>query len=181
HYMSEKTATQSGFWPRLFRRTSNERRQHTEEPRWAPRPHANSSASAATAVGDIPLTPTKTAPPPQQSAHKQRKLQRRPTQTQRTVEQFPAPLDIMHEESGQHYVHAESAHIDAKVRPRHPAGDRGAHAYSARPLGIAPGHEDNLFWHKHDMRVGQGGELERPREILDAMVDDVLGAAQLRG
>ncbi|KAJ2834015.1 hypothetical protein J3B01_004155 [Coemansia erecta] len=209
--MSEKAATQTGFWPRLFRRVSDERpfrrvsnersarrvsneRGTAEEQRWAPRPHANSSASAATAVSGVhQVSEDKPVKASTDTAYtvdipKQRKLQRRQTVNKRAVEQFPAPLDIMHEESGQHFgaKHAESTH--ARIKPvagqQSPAGDRGARVYSARPLGIAvapDSHEDHEFWHTHDMRIGQGGEQAKPREILDSMVDDALSSGQMRG
>ncbi|KAJ2616689.1 hypothetical protein H4S08_000691 [Coemansia sp. RSA 1365] len=187
--MSARPATAaSGFWPRLFRRPSNNSQPSPSaaETQWSPqRPHANSSASAATTVAEI-VWPTsadaKTTPPlstniptdTQQQLQtsprrRHRWLQRRPTKDSHQVKQQLASVDIMHAQSaGQ----KETAETKAG-----PAGDRSEAPYSAAHLGINDGHMECLaFWRTHDRRLGQGGEQTKPREILDAMVDDALTA-----
>ncbi|KAJ2804711.1 hypothetical protein H4R20_002392 [Coemansia guatemalensis] len=186
--MSAKPATAgAGFWPRLFRRPSNNSQPSPSaaETQWSPqRPHANSSASAATAVADV-VWPTsaeaKTTPPlstttpvdtqQQQTSPRRRPrwLQRRATKESRRPEQQPAALDMMHAESAGQKGAAETKGS--------PAGDRSDAPYSAGHLGISDGHMECLaFWRTHDRRLGQGGEQAETREILDAMVDDALTA-----
>ncbi|KAI9470343.1 hypothetical protein LPJ78_003737 [Coemansia sp. RSA 989] len=136
--------TQTGFWPRLFRRASNERR----EVQWTPRPHANSTASAATVVEE-PKSGSQLLQTLKSS--KQRKLQRRPTLSQKE----------MHEKS----VEQEQA---GAVDER-PAGDRARAKYSG--LGIGQSHEDR-FWQPLDRQIGQGEDAGRARVLVDAMVDE---------
>ncbi|KAJ2325060.1 hypothetical protein IWW51_002977, partial [Coemansia sp. RSA 2702] len=187
---------QTGFWPRLFRRASGERR--TGETRWVQRPHADSSASAATAVADddgarLGADSAKYSADVVDSA-KHRKLRRRATGKQPTQHES---LGQQYEHPGQQYEHpgrqhenpgrqlqAESVHEARAGVERRAAGDRAARVYSGTTLGIGQGHEDGAFWRQHDRRVGQGSAQAPAREILDAMVDDMgaqLGAWRVAG
>ncbi|KAJ2847250.1 hypothetical protein IWW36_003948 [Coemansia brasiliensis] len=153
--------TQAGFWPRLFRRASNERR----EIQWTPRPHANSTASATTAVGEEPAYEKVTGSQLLQSlkSSKQRKLQRRPTLGKKEGAD-------MHKKS----VEQKQAAEDVDERP---AGDRARAKYSG--LGIGKESHEDEFWQPLDRRIGQGGEAGRVRVLVDAMVDEA--SEQLRG
>ncbi|KAJ2452123.1 hypothetical protein EV183_003170 [Coemansia sp. RSA 2336] len=143
--------TQTGFWPRLFRRASNERR----EVQWTPRPHANSTASASTAVEE-PKSGSQLLQTLKNSKH--RKLQRRPTLSQKD----------MHEKSGEQ---KQAGAVDER-----PAEDRAQAKYST--LGIGQSHEDR-FWQPLDRQIGQGADEGRVRVLVDAMVDEA--SEQLSG
>ncbi|KAJ2159941.1 hypothetical protein GGF46_002668 [Coemansia sp. RSA 552] len=223
----EFVKTKFSILPQLFRRKSSlQQRQDAPSVEWPRRPHANSSASALTAVApEVPHSlvgkggdgrSAKSAGSSQVSVvetRKQRKLHRRPTKAARPskaeqrrkprdekLEQFPEPLPEnapLHEQSGEHGDNAVQLRVPSMVR--RPAEDRAARLYSGKQLGIAEGHalpntaaatklqppedvqEDLAFWRVHDRRIGEGGELTRPRQILDSMVDDAKSDPRFRG
>ncbi|KAJ2782317.1 hypothetical protein H4R18_002346 [Coemansia javaensis] len=168
-----------GFWPRLFRRTSGTRPIDTAWPR---RPHADSTASAATAVDLAPSAGAggKGAKAPPAAAaggsggggagserRKQRRLTRRP------IPEAPAEdaagLGNGGDDGGGDDDGAaaggDSGAVDCVRAPRG--------SYSAAQLGIAPSSHEDGFWRAHDQRLSVGCDDSHAREILDAMVDDV--------
>ncbi|KAJ1734031.1 hypothetical protein LPJ61_001278 [Coemansia biformis] len=173
----------------MFRRASDiQRKASSGDTRWARRPHADSAASAATAVdpalltGDDAKSPTALHPAaatlPEAATdarepnarRKQRRITRRVP-----LAALPELLPCTDLHATQPPVPCASEHAPAAKPPA---------TCSSPSLGIVgvddAGHEDG-FWRVHDQRLGVGGDGDAGRVILDAMVDDVLSSGSSVG
>ncbi|KAJ2693840.1 hypothetical protein H4R19_005970, partial [Coemansia spiralis] len=174
-------AEPTGFWPRLFRRASDiPRKASAGDSRWQRRPHADSAASAATAVDPALLTAVDEGKSPTlhpsaatlPSASDARELSPRRKQRRLTRR---VQLSALPELRPDDVTPPSPPPADARV-PDHAAATPAA-LYSVPPAGIVGAgdgcHEDG-FWSAYDQRLGVGGDGDAARVILDAMVDDVL-------